>query len=144
VRLNRQLLAVVISIVSVVALVGACTSAPTPSSGGASPSAGSGSASNPTGSTSAPAGALVINIAIKNGKVTPNGDKINVHVGQTVLMNVTSDSADEVHAHTSGNGYELEVKAGVPISGRFVAADSGSFEIESHHLNKIIAILEVR
>jgi hypothetical protein len=52
--------------------------------------------------------------------------------------------ADEIHAHTAGNGYELEVKAGKPASGQFVASDTGSFEIESHKLNKIIAILNVR
>ena len=35
-------------------------------------------------------------------------------------------------------------KAGEPTTGSFVAADTGSFEIESHHLEKVIAILNVR
>jgi hypothetical protein len=51
---------------------------------------------------------------------------------------------DEIHAHTGGDGYELEVSAGKAATGSFVVSDPGSFEIESHHLNKIIAILNVR
>ena len=48
--------------------------------------------------------ALTINIAIANGKTIPNGEKINVRVGQKVILNVTSDTDDEVHAHIGGAG----------------------------------------
>jgi hypothetical protein len=59
-------------------------------------------------------------------------------------MNVTSDSDDEIHAHTGGNGYDLEVKANEPTTGTFTAPSPGSFEVESHHLEKIILILNAR
>ncbi len=125
-----------------VCLVGACT--PAPSGGSASPSAPASSVAGESPSASASAAGLTIDITIANGKVTPNAEKINVAQGTTVTMNVTSDQDDEIHAHTAGDGYELEVKAGEPATGSFVAADTGSFEIESHHLDKVIAILNVR
>ena len=88
---------------------------------------------------------VVVDITIADGKVSPNGEKIDVAVGQQVQLNVTSDADDEIHAHTDdADGYELEVKAGVPATGRFTVASAGSFEVESHHLEKIIVILNVR
>jgi hypothetical protein len=130
--------------------VAACTPAP---SGGesASPSAPASSAAAPltsaaseSPSASASSAGRTIDITIANGKVSPNAEKIDLAQGTTVTLNVTSDADDEIHAHTAGDGYELEVKAGEPVTGSFVAADTGSFEIESHHLDKVIAILNVR
>ncbi len=107
--------------------------------------------SAPASPSSAPAStpaqhpdAVTISIVIKDGNVSPNGDKLNIRQGDTVLLKVTSDSDDEIHAHTGGDGYQLQVKAGIPATGQFVAADTGSFEVESHHLEKIIVILNVR
>ena len=60
------------------------------------------------------------------------------------MLNVTSDSDDEVHAHNGGDGYELEVRAGKPARGQFVATGSGRFEIELHELGLVVAILAVR
>jgi hypothetical protein len=111
-----------------------------------SPVASSAATSSTTGTPSAApdADAVTIDISIAGGQVSPNGEKINVAKGQTVVLNVTSDTDDEIHAHTSGDGYELEVMAGKAATGTFVASDTGSFEVESHHLEKVIAILVVR
>ncbi len=76
---------------------------------------------------------VVVDITIADGTVSPNGQKVDVAVGQEVELNVTSDVDDEIHAHTdSADGYELEVRAGVPATGRFSVASAGSFEVESH------------
>jgi hypothetical protein len=114
-----------------------------------SSSGGSGSSSSSTGPTasatdSPPADALLLSIFESGGKVTPNGQKINVRVGQQVTLDVTSDRDDEIHAHTGGDGYELEVKAGVPTTGSFTLDSAGSFEVESHKLEKVIVILNAR
>lgn len=85
--------------------------------------------------------ALTINVTITKGKTIPSGEKINVRVGQKVILNVISDTDDEVHAHIGGDGYELPVKAGMPAKGEFTLESPGSFEVESHHLEKIIVIL---
>jgi FtsP/CotA-like multicopper oxidase with cupredoxin domain len=133
-------------------LLSGCTSSPEPQTTANPTAVGSPSglssaaasrASSPSRSPSVN-NALTINITISGGKTTPSGQKINVHVGETVVLNVTSDSDDEIHAHTGGNGYELEVKANEPTRGTFTVPGPGSFEVESHHLEKIIAILNAR
>lgn len=88
--------------------------------------------------------ALTINIEISGRKTIPNGEKINVRVGQQVILKVTSDTDDEIHAHIGEEGYELPVRAGRPARGSFTIDSPGSFEIESHHLEKIIVILNAR
>ena len=86
---------------------------------------------------------LTIPITIKGGQVTPNGEKMTAKVGQEIVLQVTSDEADEIHAHTGGDGYELEVPANQPTTGSFTPTSPGSFEIESHHLEKVIVVLNV-
>ena len=110
---------------------------------------GCGSASAPGGaapaqSTGAVVPPLAVDITQSQGKLTPSGQKIDAQVGQTVRLQVTSDIDDEIHAHTGGDGYELEVKAGQPATGEFVLSSPGSFEVESHHLNQVIVILNAR
>ena len=87
---------------------------------------------------------LTINITIARGKTVPSGEKINVRVGQKVILNVTSDTDDEIHAHIGGEGSELPVQAGTPARGSFTIGSPGSFEVESHDLEKIIVILNAR
>jgi len=87
---------------------------------------------------------LTINIVIAKGKTIPSGEKIDVRVGQKVIMNVISDTDDEIHAHTDGAGYEMQVQGGRPANGSFTIESPGSFEVESHHLEKIIVILNAR
>jgi len=134
-------------------LLSGCTGPAEPQTS-ASPStvASAGETSSPASPSSVPPSspslnpdyALTINIAIANGKTIPNGEKINVRVGQKVILNVTSDTDDEVHAHIGGPGYELPVQAGTPAKGEFTIDSPGSFEVESHHLEKIIVILNAR
>lgn len=88
--------------------------------------------------------ALTININISDGKTVPNGEKINMRVGQQVILKVMSDTDDEIHAHIGEEGYELPVRAGRPARGSFTIDSPGSFEVESHHLEKIIVILNAR
>lgn len=97
------------------------------------------------GPSADPANRVVVDITIAGGQVRPSGEKVDVAVGQEVQLNVTSDVDDEIHAHTdTADGYALEVKAGVPATGRFTVDSAGSFEVESHDLEKIIVILNVR
>jgi heme/copper-type cytochrome/quinol oxidase subunit 2 len=123
----------------------AVTSAtPTPAT---SASASSSASATPTPSpseTSAAADSVTIDITIADGQVTPNGKKINIEVGQAVVLNVTSDEHDAIHAHTEGDGYELEVPAGKKVTGKFEINSPGSYEVESHHLEKVIVILNAR
>ena len=121
------------------------TSSPaTPSSPVTPSSSAAPSTSAPATSPTTDADAVTLDISIADGQVSPNGSKVNVTRGQTVVLRVTSDTDDEIHAHTGNDGYELAVTAGKPATGRFLASEAGRFEVESHHLEKIIAILVVR
>ncbi len=154
---SAAVLAAVLAVVLAAALA-ACSAAPaagpsaSPETPGPSSSAPSAS---PTASPRKPvtspstqppaADRIEIDVTIKDGKVDPSGKKLDVALGTTVVLNVTSDEDDEIHAHIgSGDGYSLEVKAGQPARGQFTMKDSGSFDVESHHLEKIIVILNVR
>ena len=132
-------------------LFSGCTSTAEPQSSASQTAASSPaeSSSSDASPTSVPPGspslnpdyALTINVTIAKGKTIPNGEKINARVGQKVILNVISDIDDEVHAHIGGDGYELPVKADTPTKGEFTLDSPGSFEVESHHLEKIIVIL---
>ena len=136
-------------------LLSSCTNNAQPEAS-ASPSATASSPSEPsspaTSPTSVPARspsldaeyALTINIEIAGGKTVPNGNKIDVRVGQRVILNVMSDTDDEIHAHLGEKDYELAVRAGKPAKGSFTLDSRGSFEVESHHLEKTIVILNTR
>jgi len=131
-----------------------CTSAPagpatpsaTPEATSAAPSSTTPSAAPKTSppATSQQADQVTIDVTIADGQVSPNGDKVDVRVGQRIVLKVTSDEHDEIHAHTSGNGYELEVPAGKQVTGSFTLDSPGSYEVESHHLEKTIVILNAR
>jgi hypothetical protein len=84
---------------------------------------------------------VTINVTVANGKVNPSGASINVKAGQTVLVTAVSDAADEVHVH----GYEkqLPLTPGKPASLKFVANMKGTFEVETHESNKLVAKLVV-
>ena len=123
---------------AILGLTGACggnTPAATPSTSAVAPSGSAGASSS--------VAPLTIAITIAGGQVQPNGAKVSAALGQPVVLQVTSDEADEIHAHTGGDGYELEVPAGTPTTGGFTPAQPGSFEIESHHLGKVIVVLNV-
>ena len=130
----------------------ASTATPTPAATSATPSplpstsadASPSASSTPTPSESSAANSVTIDITIANGQVSPNGEKINVQLGQTIVLNVTSDEHDAIHAHTEGDGYELEVAAGKKVTGEFQLNSPGSYEVESHHLEKTIVVLNAR
>jgi heme/copper-type cytochrome/quinol oxidase subunit 2 len=66
---------------------------------------------------------------------------VKVPVGNTVLLKVKSDVADEVHIH----GYDLvsAVEAGGSTDFEFVADASGIFEVELEDAHLVLVELEV-
>jgi hypothetical protein len=153
-RADRRNGALICGAVIMGLLLSGCTSDAEPQT--TSPSTAVGSPSEPSSAATSAAPSprespsltadytLTVNINIRGGKTVPNGEKINIRVGQQVILNVTSDTDDEIHAHIGGEGYELPVRAGRPARGSFTIDSPGSFEVESHHLEKIIVILNAR
>lgn len=84
----------------------------------------------------------VITVTFKGGTVSPIAEQVDVNVGQTVVLDITADTAGEIHVHSTP---EQHVEYGVGHT----QASLGSFtfptqiEVESHSLNKTILILQV-
>jgi plastocyanin len=88
--------------------------------GGSTPSSGSGTS---TGRSLA--------VTVTGKQVTPAPDTVDLAVGQTLTLTVTSDHDDQLHAH----GFEVErdVKAGVPTTVALKGAEPGVYDVEMHH-----------
>ena len=112
----------------------------------ASPSSTASDASSPTPSAGEnpvvePDDAQVITLAVAGGQVTGDIDRVEVPVGTSVRLSITTDVADEVHVH----GYEITraVTPGQAIQIEFVADQPGVFEIELHDDRKVLTRLQV-
>ncbi len=129
----------------------ACGDDAEPSTGSpaASESSSSGSSpSNPStsedGSGSDDAGddTVVVELAREGDTFTPNGERVELAVGQTLVLQVTSDEAGELHVHSTPE-QDLAYEAGT--SEHEITVDRpGVVEVESHDPDSIVLQLEVR
>ena len=99
---------------------------------------GCGGSTNPP-----PTAAVVLDVTIAKGQVTPTNATLGAKVGQPITLRVTSDATDELHVHSTPDhkfqvaaapNQTFEVKVGVP----------GNVEVELHHLDRTIATIQVR
>jgi heme/copper-type cytochrome/quinol oxidase subunit 2 len=84
----------------------------------------------------------VVTISYSDGQVTSSaGDRLQVAVGETVRLEVASDTAEEVHVH----GYDLsaDVAPGQTASLAFTADIPGIFEVELEKSHTPLLSLEV-
>lgn len=97
---------------------------------------GSSSSSSQGGS-----GGTTIDITIKNGKVTPHGDRVKAKLGQPVTLNIDADTAGEIHVHATP---EQEIKFEKGTSTKKLTIDQpGIVDVEDHALDQVIVQLEV-
>jgi plastocyanin len=100
------------------------------------------SSPNPNKANSSGQG-VVVDIAVKNGKVTPQGDRVDVKVGEKITLHITSDVAEEIHVHSEPE-HEYEIAAGDDVKKSFTIDTPGQVAVEAHHLDVTIAQLVVR
>lgn len=103
---------------------------------------GSSNGSNDTGdgSTTKP---LVIDVTFAGNSVTPNGERVDVAVGQKVQFVVKADASGEIHVHSTPEK-ELEYNAGTTELTVGPFDTPGLIEVESHALDKTIVQLQVK
>ena len=106
---------------------------PDPSETAQEPSA----AASPT-----PDDALAVSLTVAGGQVTGDTGRVEVPVGTTVRLSITSDAADEVHVH----GFDLTsaVSPGQATQLEFVADRAGIFEVELHDAGTVLTRLQVQ
>jgi plastocyanin len=72
-----------------------------------------------------------IDITVKGKQVTPAPATVNIAVGESLTIAVTSDHDDQLHAH--GFDVEKNIKAGEPAEVTIKGAAQGVYEFELHH-----------
>ena len=90
-----------------------------------------------------PSDDVVVDIAVKDGKVTPQGDRVEVKVGQKVTLHITSDAHETIHVHSEPE-QEFEIGAGDDVEKSFTIDTPGQIAVEAHHLDVTIVQLVVR
>ena len=99
--------------------------------------------SEPSGSTETAADVQQIEVTIVGDTVTPNGDRVEVSVGEPVELVIQSDRPGEIHVHSSPE-QELEYHKGNTTLELDPIERPGVVEVESHTLGKTIVQLEAR
>lgn len=105
--------------------------------------AGCGGSDSSAGDIPAKDAGVTVDIAVKDGKVTPQGKRVDVKVGQKVTLHVTSDADEEVHVHSEPE-HEYEIAPGDDKTYSFTIDTPGQVAVEAHHLDATIVQLVVR
>jgi FtsP/CotA-like multicopper oxidase with cupredoxin domain len=96
-----------------------------------------------TPDTQSPVGTKTIQVTVSGDTVTPNGDRVQVAVGQRIDLVVTADAPGEIHVHSSPE-QEFEYKAGTQTLTLAPIEKPSIVDVESHTLEKTIVQLEAR
>jgi hypothetical protein len=147
----RRTLATLAVLLCTTGLAGACggeedgiSTEPTstvPNSSEATPTdPASSEASEPTGTAE---GTQQIEVTFTGDSVTPNGERVEVAVGEPVELVVTADAPGEIHVHSSPE-QQLEYPQGTSTLELDPIQRPGVVEVESHTFEKTIVQLEAR
>jgi hypothetical protein len=84
---------------------------------------------------------VTVDVTISGDKVTPNGDRVEAHVGEPVTLHITSDRAGELHVHSDP---EQEIEYGKGETTTQVTVDMpGVIDVEDHIADVVVVQLEV-
>lgn len=83
-----------------------------------------------------------IAIVVEQGRPRGGIRRPTIDKGEKVVLVIRADAGEEVHLH----GYDLDrpVTPGKPVRLAFTAKLPGRFELELHHPDAVLAVLEVR
>jgi len=118
--------------VCVLALVGAAAC----SSGTPDPGPGGSTGVVSTGSVKR------LEVTVTGTTVTPAPAQVDLSIGSTLELVVTSDHDDEVHAH--GFDVEAALEAGTPTTLRLTGTEPGVYEVETHEPALTLLTVAVR
>nr|WP_310153097.1 cupredoxin domain-containing protein [Phycicoccus sp. 3266] len=125
---------------ALVAGLAACGAAPSSGTSSndassAATSTASSSSPSPSGSSSASSSSSpaqrTVTVTVRGSRVTPAPRTVELGVGETMTLTVTSDHADQLHVH--GFDIEKELPAGTPVSVELTGESPGVYEVETHH-----------
>ena len=95
-----------------------------------------------TQSSTSDGDSVAVTVTREGGTFTPNGERVELGVDQTLVLTITADEAGEFHVHSTPE-QEIEYDAGT--SEHEITIDRpGVVEVESHEPASIVLQLEVR
>ncbi|WP_137146064.1 hypothetical protein [Mycolicibacterium sp. CR10] len=142
-----SLCAVVAAAATLAALVG-CGSTTTDSTSSTSEAASTAamttSAEPPRTDQAQPAtDGTVVEVSIAGGTVTPTNGQAQGTVGKPIVLQVTSDVADQLHVHsTPEHTFNIEPRPDQTFE--FTVDVPGQVDIELHDLNRTVVTIQVR
>ncbi len=87
-------------------------------------------------------GGTTIDVTFKGDTVKPNGVEKKVKAGEPITLHIVADKPGELHVHSSP---EQEIDYDVGTSDKKLTIDRpGIVEVESHTLEQLVVVLEVR
>ena len=99
-------------------------------------------ASNRAGGVASTASVKRLAVTITGKTVTPAPAQVDLPLGSTLELVVTSDHDDQLHVH----GFDVEepVKAGMPTTLRLTGKEPGSYAVETHEPALTLLTVAVR
>ena len=85
---------------------------------------------------------VAITVTRKGDDFTPNGERVELGVDQTLVLTIDADTAGELHVHSTPE-QEIEYDAGTSEH-ELVIDRPGVVEVESHEPDVVLLQLEVR
>jgi hypothetical protein len=116
----RKLLVIAVALVAALSALASCSGDDSGGSGG---------------------GATSIHITIKDGKVTPNGDRVKAKVDKPVTLHIDADTAGEIHVHSTPEQH-IDFEKGTSTK-KLTIKQPGIVDVEDHALDQVIVQLEV-
>jgi hypothetical protein len=85
---------------------------------------------------------VAVTVTREGDSFTPNGERVELAVDQTLVLSITADEAGEMHVHSTPE-QEIAYEAGT--SDHEITIDRpGVVEVESHEPDTVVLQLEVR
>ena len=85
---------------------------------------------------------VAVTVTREGDSFTPNGERVELAVDQTLVLTVEADEAGEIHVHSTPE-QEIEYDAGTSEH-ELVVDRPGVVEVESHEPDVVLLQLEVR
>jgi hypothetical protein len=141
--LRTPLTRLLVALTAALALA-ACSGEDTPTAGDTPAPSASTADSSPTESSPAAeptADGTVIEITIQGDSVDPNGERVEVPLGEPVTFDITADREGELHVHSTPE-QELQFQHG-DTEAELTFDKPGVVDVEDHESGKVIVQLQV-
>lgn len=115
-----------------------------PSAESSAPSSTAGLSSNESAPpTPATLDRTTVDVTIANGAVTPTNGQATASVGKPIVLQVASDTADQLHVHSVPE-HTFSVEPRPDQSFEFTVDVPGQVDVELHDLNRTVVTIQVR